>query len=211
MFRDQRLGESRQDVLDYLSSRKADERIFEADLLVDKAHLVMLKEQGLISLEICSKIIAALDDLMQAGSQSLGRGEDVHEAIEAYVLAQVGPEGGRMHTARSRNDEVATCIRLALRAQMLDLMQEQLSLLATLVKLAEEHTKTIIPGFTHTQHAQPTTLAHHLLAHADAAGRDFSRLEDAYLRVNQSPLGAAAFASTGFKICLLYTSDAADE
>ena len=200
MFRDQRLGESRQDVLDYLSSRKADERIFEADLLVDKAHLVMLKEQGLISLEVCSKIIAALDDLMQAGSQSLGRGEDVHEAIEAYVLAQVGPEGGRMHTGRSRNDEVATCIRLALRDQMLDLMQEQLSLLATLVKLAKKHTKTIIPGFTHTQHAQPTTLAHHLLAHADAAGRDLSRLEDAYQRVNQSPLGAAAFASTGFEI-----------
>jgi len=200
MFRDQRLGESRQDVLDYLSSRKADERIFEADLLVDKAHLVMLKEQGLISLEVCSKIIAALDDLMQAGSQSLGAGEDVHEAIEAHILAQVGPEGGRMHTGRSRNDEVATCIRLALRAQMLDLMQEQLSLITTLVNLAEKHTKIVIPGFTHTQHAQPTTLAHHLLAHADAAGRDFSRLEDAYLRVNQSPLGAAAFASTGFKI-----------
>lgn len=200
MFRDQRLGESRQDVLDFLSSRQADERIFEADLLVDKAHLVMLKEQGLISGEVCAKIMAALDDLMEKGPQALGPGEDVHEAIEAYVLAEVGPEGGRMHTGRSRNDEVATCIRLALRSQMLDLMAEQLSLMATLVRLAEKHTKTIIPGFTHTQHAQPTTLAHHLLAHADAAGRDLSRLEDAYLRVNQSPLGAAAFASTGFKI-----------
>ncbi|MCK9564578.1 MAG: argininosuccinate lyase [Methanothrix sp.] len=200
MFRDQRLGECRQDVLDFLSSRKADERIFEADLLVDKAHLVMLREQGLISVEVCSLIMAVLDDLMQAGSQSLGSGEDVHEAIEAYVLARVGPEGGRMHTGRSRNDEVATCIRLALRAQMLDLMQEQLSLVGTLVRLAEKHTETIIPGFTHTQHAQPTTLAHHLLAHADAAGRDLARLEDAYVRVNQSPLGAAAFASTGFKI-----------
>jgi len=200
MFRDQRLGESRQDVLDYLSSRKADERIFEADLLVDKAHLVMLKEQGLISSEVCSKIMAALDDLMQAGSQSLGPGEDVHEAIEAHILGEVGPEGGRMHTGRSRNDEVATCIRLALRDEMLDLMAEQLSLIATLVRLAEKHTETIIPGFTHTQHAQPTTLAHHLLAHADAAGRDLNRLEDAYSRVNQSPLGAAAFASTGFKI-----------
>jgi len=200
MFRDQRLGESRQDVQDYLSSRKADERIFEADLLVDKAHLIMLKEQGLISGEVCSKIMAALDDLMQAGSQALGAGEDVHEAIEAYVLGEIGPEGGRMHTGRSRNDEVATCIRLALREEMLDLMAEQLSLISTLVRLAEKHTKTIIPGFTHTQHAQPTTLAHHLLAHADAALRDLSRLEDAYLRVNQSPLGAAAFASTGFKI-----------
>jgi argininosuccinate lyase len=200
MFRDQRLGESRQDVLDYLSSRKADERIFEADLLVDKAHLVMLKEQGLISSEVCSKIMAALDDLMQAGSQSLGAGEDVHEAIEAHILGEVGPEGGRMHTGRSRNDEVATCIRLALRDEMLDLMAEQLSLIGTLVRLAEKHTETIIPGFTHTQHAQPTTLAHHLLAHADAAGRDLNRMEDAYSRVNQSPLGAAAFASTGFKI-----------
>ncbi|MFA6372665.1 MAG: argininosuccinate lyase [Methanothrix sp.] len=200
MFRDQRLGECRQDVLDFLSSRKADERIFEADLLVDRAHLVMLREQGLISGEVCTRIMAALDDLMQAGSQSLGPGEDVHEAIEAYVLAFVGPEGGRMHTGRSRNDEVATCIRLALRAQMLDLMAEQLSLVGTLVRLAEKHIETIIPGFTHTQHAQPTTLAHHLLAHADAAGRDFYRLEDAYVRVNQSPLGAAAFASTGFKI-----------
>ncbi|MCX6677087.1 MAG: argininosuccinate lyase [Methanothrix sp.] len=200
MFRDQRLGESRQDVLDYLSSREADERIFEADLLVDKAHLVMLREQGLISGEVCSRIMAALDDLMEKGSQSLGAGEDVHEAIEAYVLAQVGPEGGRMHTGRSRNDEVATCIRLALRAEMLDLMREQILLVGTLVRLAEKHTETIIPGFTHTQHAQPTTLAHHLLAHADAALRDLSRLEDAYLRVNLSPLGAAAFASTGFKI-----------
>jgi argininosuccinate lyase len=201
MFRDQRLGESQQDVLDYLSSRKADERIFLADLLVDKAHLVMLKEQGLVSADVCSKIMSALDDLIQTGSQSdLGAGEDVHEAIEAHILAQVGPEGGRMHTARSRNDEVATCIRLALRSEMLDLMAEQLSLINTLVRLAEKHTETIIPGFTHTQHAQPTTLAHHLLAHADAAGRDLARLEDAYSRVNKSPLGAAAFASTGFKI-----------
>jgi argininosuccinate lyase len=167
---------------------------------VDKAHLAMLREQGLISGEVCSQIMGALDDLMEEGSHRLGAGEDVHEAIEAYVLARVGTEGGRMHTGRSRNDEVATCIRLALRNEMLDLMQEQLLLISTLVRLAEKHTETVIPGFTHTQHAQPTTLAHHLLAHADALGRDLSRLEDAYRRVNLSPLGAAAFASTGFRI-----------
>ncbi|MDD4652105.1 MAG: argininosuccinate lyase [Methanothrix sp.] len=200
MFRDQRLGESRQDVLDYLSSREADGRIFQADLQVDRAHLAMLREQGLVPAEVCSKIFSALDDLMKEGPQSLGAGEDVHEAIEAYVLARVGPEGGRMHTGRSRNDEVATCIRLALRSEMLDLLQELLSLQSTLVRLAKEHTETVIPGFTHTQHAQPTTLAHHLLAHADAFARDLSRAEDAYSRVNLSPLGAAAFASTGFKI-----------
>ena len=197
MFRDQRLGKISEDVLDYLSSRDADKRIFEADLLVDRAHLVMLKEQGLISSEVCSCIIAALDDVNES---DLGRGEDVHEAIEAKVLAKVGPEGGRMHTGRSRNDEVATCIRLALREEMLALMAEQLSLIQTLVNLAQMHIETIIPGFTHTQHAQPTTLAHHLLAHADAYFRDLARIEDAYKRVNLSPLGAAAFASTGFPI-----------
>jgi argininosuccinate lyase len=199
MFRDQRLGEISGDVLDYLSSREADRRIFAADLLVDRAHLVMLKEQGLISGEVCSQIMAALDEIGAAEPAS-GAGEDVHEAIEAGVLARIGPEGGRMHTGRSRNDEVATCIRLALRAQMLDLMEEELSFIQTLVRLAAEHKETIIPGFTHTQHAQPTTLAHHLLAHADAAARDLARMEDAYARVNLSPLGAAAFASTGFAI-----------
>ncbi len=202
MFRDQRLGKISQDVLDFLSSRAADRRIFEADLLVDRAHLIMLKEQGLITGEVCSLIIAALDDLQEA---DLGAGEDVHEAIESFVLSRVGPEGGRMHTGRSRNDEVATCIRIALRIEMLDLMDEQLSLITTLVKLAEKHTNTIIPGFTHTQHAQPTTLAHHLLAHADAFLRDLARILEAYKRVNLSPLGAAAFASTGFEIDRLRT------
>ncbi len=207
MFRDQRLGEISEDVLNYLSSREADRRIFEADLLVDRAHLVMLREQGLISEEVCSKIIAALDEIGAAEEPASGAGEDVHEAIEAGVIARVGPEGGRMHTARSRNDEVATCIRLALRAGMLDLMEGQLSFIQTLVRLAAEHRETIIPGFTHTQHAQPTTLAHHLLAHADAAGRDLARMEGAYARVNLSPLGAAAFASTGFAIDRLRTCE----
>ncbi len=200
MFRNQRLGESRQDVLEYLSSREADLRIFHSDLLVDKAHLLMLREQNLISGEICAKILAAIDELMDKGPEALGPGEDVHEAIEAYILEKVGPDGGRMHTGRSRNDEVAACIRLSLREEMLSLMEGQIGLIQTILRLAAEHTQTLVPGFTHTQHAQPTTLAHHLLSHADAASRDLARLEEAYLRVNQSPLGAAAFASTGFKI-----------
>ncbi len=199
MFRNQRLGKTSQDVLDYLSSLEADKRIFKADLLVDRAHLIMLKENGLVSSKVCSDIFLELEKLEKNG-YIIGNEEDVHEVIEKNVIVGAGPDGGRMHTGRSRNDEVATCIRLALRGEMLDLMHEQLSLIRTLVELAEKHTTTIIPGFTHTQHAQPTTLAHHLLAHADAAGRDLARLEDAYLRVNQSPLGAAAFASTGFKI-----------
>jgi len=200
VFRDQRLGEGQSDVDGYLSSLEADRRIFLADLLVDRAHLVMLREQGHISGEVCSRIIAVIDELQSAAAPALAGGEDIHEAIEAYILSRVGPEGGRMHTGRSRNDEVATCIRLALRSEMLALQGEQISLIETLVRLAERHKESLMPGFTHTQHAQPTTLAHHLLAHADAALRDLSRLEDAYGRINMSPLGAAAFASTGFKI-----------
>jgi argininosuccinate lyase len=197
LLRSGRLGNTSKDVLDYISSREADERIFEADLLVDRAHLIMLKEQGLISGEDCSRIIQALDGIQES---DLGEGEDVHEAIEALIISQVGDQGGRMHTGRSRNDEVATCIRLTLRDQMLDLMEELAALTNTLVQLAGKNTETIIPGYTHTQHAQPTTLAHHLLAHADAFIRDLERLMDAYKRVNLSPLGAAAFASTGFEI-----------
>ena len=185
----------------YLSSLEADRRIFLADLLVDRAHLVMLREQGHISREVCSRIMAVIDELQSAAApEALAGGEDIHEAIEAHILSRAGPEGGRMHTGRSRNDEVATCIRLALRSEMLALQGEQISLIETLVRLAERHKESLMPGFTHTQHAQPTTLAHHLLAHADAALRDLSRLEDAYGRINRSPLGAAAFASTGFKI-----------
>jgi argininosuccinate lyase len=197
LLRSGRLGNISEDVLEYISSRDADKRIFEADLLVDRAHLIMLKEQELISAEDCSQIIEALDSIEES---DLGEGEDVHEAIEALIISRVGSQGGRMHTGRSRNDEVATCIRLALRDQMLDLMDELAALIKTLIQMASKNTETIIPGYTHTQHAQPTTLAHHLLAHADAFIRDLERLMDAYKRVNLSPLGAAAFATTSFNI-----------
>jgi len=197
MFRDSRLGGISGEVLEYLSSREADRRIFRADLLVDRAHLIMLKEQGLITPEECARILQALGQLRL---ENLGEGEDVHEAIEAYVLARVGILGGRMHTGRSRNDEVATCLRLALREELLGLLEELLAMVEALVSLSREHTESVMPGFTHTQHAQPTTLAHHLLAHADALLRDMDRLEEGYRRINCSPLGAAAFASTGFKI-----------
>ena len=197
LLRGERLGEISGDVLEFISSREADRKIFEADLLVDRAHLVMLKERGLISADEFSEIVAALDAIDEEG---LGEGEDVHEAIEAELIARVGAVGGRMHTGRSRNDEVATCIRIALRGELLGLMAEVNDLAEALVERAAESADSIIPGFTHLQHAQPTTLAHHLLAHTDALLRDFERLRDSYQRVNRSPLGAAAFASTGFDI-----------
>jgi argininosuccinate lyase len=184
-------------VLEFISSRKADRWIFEVDLLVDRAHLVMLKERGLIAPDEFSKIVAGLEGIDE---DSLGEGEDVHEAIEAELIAKIGAVGGRMHTGRSRNDEVATCIRIVLREEVLGLLAEVNDLAKALVERAAENADAIIPGFTHLQHAQPTTLAHHLLAHADAILRDFERLRDSYQRINRSPLGAAAFASTGFDI-----------
>ena len=197
LLRGERLGEISGDVLEFISSREADRQIFEADLLVDRAHLVMLKERGLIAPEELSKIVTGLDKIEE---ENLGEGEDIHEAIEAELIARVGAVGGRMHTGRSRNDEVATCIRIVLRDEILGLMADVNDLAKALVERARENADAAIPGFTHLQHAQPTTLAHHLLAHADALLRDFERLRDSYQRVNRSPLGAAAFASTGFDI-----------
>lgn len=200
LLRGSRLGDISGEVLDFISSRDEDLWIAEADVLVDMAHLIMLYEKGLIQRDDCARILTALRELLAEGFEALGEGEDIHEAIEAYVIERVGPAGGRMHTARSRNDEVATCIRIALREQMLGLMDELLQMIDALVRIADETRERIIPGYTHLQHAQPTTLAHHLLAHADALIRDLERFEDAYERVNLSPLGAAAFASTGFEI-----------
>jgi len=197
LLRGERLGEISEDVLEFISSREADRWIFEADLLVDRAHLVMLKERGLVSPTEFSEIVAGLDKIDEG---KLGEGEDVHEAIEAELISRVGAVGGRMHTGRSRNDEVATCIRIVLREEVLGMMAEVNGLAKALVDRAAENADAIIPGFTHLQHAQPTTLAHHLLAHADALLRDFERLWDSYPRINRSPLGAAAFASTGFDI-----------
>jgi len=181
---------------------EADKRIFDADIEVDKAHVIMLKEQGIIKASECSAILEALEKIKNDGISSLDASyEDVHIAIEAKLIELAGEDtGGRMHSARSRNDEVAACIRLALRAELLSLMEEIQSLAAALVNVAGKHYETIMPGYTHTQQAQPTTLAHHLLAHANAYLRDIERIKAAYDRTNQNPLGSAAFASTGFPI-----------
>ncbi|MBC2764373.1 MAG: argininosuccinate lyase [ANME-2 cluster archaeon] len=198
-----RLGsEQEADVLDYLSSMDADRMIFDADLLVDMAHVVMLSEVGIITNDDCVLILGALDTIKQEGFEGLDMSyEDLHISIEAKLINLVGEDtGGRMHSARSRNDEVATCIRIRLRDELLTLMHKLITLRKTMLELAREHTNTLMPGFTHLQHAQPTTFAHHLLAHHDALSRDTQRLLGAYMRTNMSPLGAAAFASTGFAI-----------
>ena len=185
---------------EFLSSLSADERIFVADLAVDRAHVVMLAEQEIISEATAGEILAALEEIEEAGHDALPDGEDVHEAIETAVIERVGPEGGRMHTARSRNDEVATCIRYRLRADLLTLVETTLEAREQLLDVAANHRETVMPGYTHLQPAQPTTVAHWLCSYESALARDTARLLDAYDRVNQSPLGGAAFAGTPFDI-----------
>jgi argininosuccinate lyase len=184
----------------FLSSLAADERIFEADLAVDRAHVVMLDEQGIIDGDDAAAILEALDDVEAAGHDALPDGEDVHAAIETAVIEHVGERGGRMHTARSRNDEVATCIRYRLREDVLATVETVIETREVLTELAAEHTETVMPGFTHLQPAQPTTVGHYLLSYESALARDTERLLDAYDRIDRSPLGAAAFAGTPFDI-----------
>jgi argininosuccinate lyase len=200
-----RLSEERSgEVAAFLSSMKADRWIAEVDLLVDMAHLLMLQRQALVEEEAGRAIMGVLLDLYEKGLPPEvfeDRFEDIHAGIEAYLIDRVGEEfGGRLHTGRSRNDEVATCIRLRLREEILGLIGDLFTLRETLLDRAAEHEGAVMPGFTHLQHAQPTTLGHHLAAYEEAFARDFDRFRDTLGRANRSPLGAAAFASTGVGI-----------
>lgn len=190
------------DIMNFTSSMEADKRIFDADIEIDKAHVIMLREQGIINDHECSIILKGLEKVGKDGISVLDDSyEDVHIALEARLIEIVGEDtGGRMHSGRSRNDEVATCIRIALRQELIGLLEELNRLIKTFLNIAEKHTDTIMPGLTHTQHAQPTTLSHNLMAHANAIFRDIQRTKGAYERTNQNPLGSAAFASTGFPI-----------
>jgi argininosuccinate lyase len=206
-----RLKDARsKEVMQFLSSMQADRHIADADILVDIAHVLMLHKQKINNREVTGQILSVLMDLHRTGVPEEvfdDRFEDVDAGIESLVIASAGVEaGGRMHMGRSRNDEVATCIRIRLRDEIVCTMTALLRVRETLLDIAAKHTKSVMPGFTHLQHAQPTTLAHHLLAYEQAFARDYDRLNDAFVRVNISPLGAAAFASTGYPIDRKYTA-----
>jgi argininosuccinate lyase len=204
-------GERTGEMMHFLSSMRSDRFIADADILVDLAHVLMLEKQKIIGHDIAQKLLSALLELFDEGIPEEvfdERFEDVHAGIESLLVESLGVEaGGRMHMGRSRNDEVATCIRIKLREELLKQLSALLKVRNVLIALAEKHSDTVMPGFTHMQHAQPTTLAHHLLSYEQAFSRDFDRLKDAYGRVNLSPLGAAAFASTGYPIDREFTAD----
>jgi len=203
-------GERTGDTMHFLSSMRADRYIANADILVDIAHVLMLDRQKINNRATTRQLLTPLLRFHDVGIPEEvfdDRFEDVHAGIESLLIESLGVEaGGRMHMGRSRNDEVVTCIRIRLREDLIAQMAALLKVREVLLTLAENHGGSAMPGFTHLQHAQPTTLAHHLLAYEQAFSRDFDRLKEAYTRVNQSPLGAAAFASTGYPIDREFTA-----
>ncbi|RZN62254.1 argininosuccinate lyase [Methanonatronarchaeum sp. AMET6-2] len=191
------LGKMDREALDFISSLSDDKWIFEADILVDMAHVLMLMERDIVPQEEGGEILNALKKIR---FQDLS-GEDVHVAIENRVGELVGEEtAGWMHTARSRNDEVAACIRIRLRHELLGVARQLTSFMEALLDIAGENMETLMPGFTHLQHAEPTTAGHHYLAYYEAFARDLERILSCFNRVNRSPLGSGALTSTTFDI-----------
>ena len=181
-----------------------DKALWRQDITASKAHVAMLGAQGIVSAEDAATISAGLD---RVAAEYEAHGvpenwdlEDIHMTTESRLAELIGPVAGRLHTARSRNDQVATDFRLWVREAMEQADAGLHALQVALVTRAGEHADSIMPGFTHLQTAQPVTLGHHLMAYYEMAARDRSRFADARARMNQSPLGAAALAGTGFPI-----------
>jgi len=181
-----------------------DKRLWRQDIAASRAHVAMLGKQGIVD----PADVEAIDHgLAQIATEYEKNGppedlslEDIHMTVESRLAALVGPAAGRLHTARSRNDQVATDFKLWVRDAIDAVIAGLDALQAALLVRAEEHAATIMPGFTHLQVAQPVTLGHHLMAWHAMVGRDLSRFADARARMNRSPLGSAALAGTGFPI-----------
>jgi argininosuccinate lyase len=181
-----------------------DRRLFRQDITASKAHAAMLAKQGIITADDAARIAHGLDTILseiEAGTFEFKRElEDIHLNVEARLAELIGPAAGRLHTARSRNDQVATDFKLYVR-DAIDAIDAQLAdYQRALAEKALEHAGTVMPGFTHLQTAQPVTFGHHLLAYIEMAARDRGRFADARARLNESPLGAAALAGTSFPI-----------
>ncbi|WP_159995760.1 argininosuccinate lyase [Roseomonas sp. 18066] len=181
-----------------------DRKMWRQDIRGSLAHAAMLRHVGIISADDEAAIkdgLAAIAAEIEAGTFPFSEAlEDIHMNIEARLTERVGEAGKRLHTARSRNDQVALDVRLWVRDAIDGLDGQMADVMRALVERADEHAASVMPGFTHLQPAQPTTLGHHLLAYVEMLGRDRSRLGDCRARMNESPLGAAALCGTGFNI-----------
>lgn len=195
----------------FTASVEFDQRMYAQDIQGSIAHAKMLAKVGVLSEQECEQIIQGLDEI----KAEIERGEfewridleDVHMNIESALTKKIGDVGKKLHTGRSRNDQVATDIRLYLRDEINHIADEMTRFQSGLVELAKNEADTIMPGFTHLQTAQPVSFGHHLLAWNAMLNRDYERLTDCYKRVNRMPLGAAALAGTTFPIDRNYTCE----
>jgi argininosuccinate lyase len=186
------------------ASIDVDRKLFRQDITASKAHAEMLAKQGIISAQDAKKIVHGLDTILSeiaADKFEFKRSlEDIHMNVEARLADLIGPAAGRLHTARSRNDQVATDFKLWVRDTIDELDAQLLDYQRALAEKALAHAATVMPGFTHLQTAQPVTFGHHLLAYVEMTARDRGRFADARKRLNESPLGAAALAGTSFPL-----------
>jgi argininosuccinate lyase len=188
-----------------------DLELIEYDLTGSVAHAKMLAKTKIITDEEAQQLVSGLEQIRQeyqAGNLNPGvEAEDVHFAVEKRLIEIAGDVGKKLHTARSRNDQVGTDIRLYLRSEIREIQQYLRQFQAALLRHSEQHVETLIPGYTHLQRAQPISLAHHLLAYFQMTQRDWERLEDVFKRTNISPLGCGALAGTTFPIDRQYTAE----
>jgi argininosuccinate lyase len=200
-----RFGESPDAIMEEINvSIDVDRHLYAQDIAASKAHAAMLAAQGIITATDAKNIGKGLDTILSEignGSFNFKRAlEDIHMNVESRLGELIGPAAGRLHTARSRNDQVATDFRLYVRDTIDEIDAALAAFQHALVARALEHAGTVMPGFTHLQTAQPVTFGHHLLAYVEMAARDRGRFADARKRLNESPLGAAALAGTSFPI-----------
>jgi argininosuccinate lyase len=194
------IGSVRKDVVEFTASIKSDQMLLEAVIKINQAHIIMLTEQNIIPYETAKKILQALSeiDFKTKLDQTL---EDVHLAVEELVNKKVGIDvGGNLHIAKSRNDQVTTAIRISLRKSIHNLMNLVVKFQNSLIELAEKHTETLVPSYTHLHPAQPVTFAHILVSYVDAFQRSLERLKETLFRINLCPMGACAIATTSFPI-----------
>ncbi len=189
-----------------------DRHLYRQDIAASKAHAAMLAKTGIITAQDAKRIAHGLDTILseiEAGKFTFKRAlEDIHMNVESRLAELIGPAAGRLHTARSRNDQVATDFRLWVRDRIDGIDAALSGYQRALAEKALEHAATVMPGFTHLQTAQPVTFGHHLLAYVEMAARDRGRFADARTRLNESPLGAAALAGTSFPIDRTMTAKA---
>jgi len=189
---------------DFHSSISFDKRLYKYDIQGSIAHAKMLGKTGIITSEESERIVQGLkevlDDIESGKVEFSVEAEDIHMNVEQLLTEKIGPLGKKLHTGRSRNDQVALDMRMYVKAETLEVTRLLRELQKTLLELAEENTETVMPGYTHLQRAQPVTLAHHLMAYFMMFDRDVDRLRDCYRRTDVMPLGAGALAGTTFPL-----------